>query len=199
MNTIIKEILENNKLTTGNKNTIIEKVENLINDFCKSNNVCFVKDDKKKYWQNNAVHYNNDIYIILKPQNDSIEQIEIPKNEISQNVNVNDIVKIENDQIIVDKEKTNNLKSEIYNMVQEIVDEQNSNLNQYRKEGHLYFVCEEIKENRFLRDITENSKYEFEEVNIPEELLDKATEGTILEFTNGKYEFYSENGYDLTE
>ena len=190
MNTIIKEILENNKLTTGNKNTIIEKVENLINDFCKSNNVCFVKDDKKKYWQNNAVHYNNDIYIILKPQNDSIEQIEIPKNEISQNVNVNDIVK---------KEKTNNLKSEIYNMVQEIVDEQNSNLNQYRKEGHLYFVCEEIKEKRFLRDITENSKYEFEEVNIPEELLDKATEGTILKFTNGKYEFYSENGYDLTE
>ena len=96
-------------------------------------------------------------------------------------------------------EKTNNLKSEIYNMVQEIVDEQNSNLNQYRKEGHLYFVCEEIKEKRFLRDITENSKYEFEEVNIPEELLDKATEGTILKFTNGKYEFYSENGYDLTE
>lgn len=41
-------------------------------------------------------------------------------------------------------------------------------------------VSEEVKNNRFLIDLTDNSGFEFEEVDIPEELLSKATEGMVL-------------------
>jgi hypothetical protein len=71
---------------------------------------------------------------------------------------------------------------------------QNANLAKYRKEGHLYLVSEELGNNRFLLDLTEQSKKEFEEVDIPKDLLDIATEGSVLKYTNGTYEYYSDDG-----
>ena len=58
-------------------------------------------------------------------------------------------------------------------------------------------VTEELGNNRFLKDLSNLSESEFEEVDIPQNLLDKAIEGTILKYNNGKYEYYSDYGYRL--
>ena len=58
-------------------------------------------------------------------------------------------------------------------------------------------VSEELGNNRFLWDLTDTPEYEFEEVDIPKDLLDKATEGSVLKYMNGTYEYYSNDGYDI--
>ena len=43
---------------------------------------------------------------------------------------------------------------------------------------------------------TEDKNTEFEEVEIPKEILDKAGEGSVLKYTNGKYEYFSDEGME---
>lgn len=70
-------------------------------------------------------------------------------------------------------------------------------LQEYRKEGHLYLVTEDRNNEIYLSDFTDSSKIEFKETNLPKEILQEAKEGTMLQYKNGKYEIYSQNGYDM--
>lgn len=70
-------------------------------------------------------------------------------------------------------------------------------LNDYYKEGHLYLVTEDRNGIVMLWDFTEKSKESYEETNLPEDLIPVATEGAMLQFSNGKLTFYSANGYDI--
>lgn len=70
-------------------------------------------------------------------------------------------------------------------------------LQDYRKEGHLYLVTEDRDGKVYLWDLTDRPKDEIEEKDFPQELLGKATEGSVFKYTNGTYEFYSEDGYDM--
>lgn len=200
---IIEDILSKNNLTTGNRNSIIfnenEIVSKYANKNFKNESMYFVKDSKKAYWLNNKEHYNNEVYTLLKVKNNKIEEIEINKKDMPKDTKVNDVFRIENGSYVIDNISTKEIQEEIINMAREIIDKQNINLSKYRKEGHIYMVTEEIGNNRFLWDLTDTPKIEFEEVDIPKELLDKATQGMVLKYTNGKYEYYSDDGFERTE
>lgn len=70
-------------------------------------------------------------------------------------------------------------------------------LQNYRKEGHLYLVIEDRNNKIYLSDFTEKSTVEFKEEITDKELLNVAKEGVMLQYKNGKYELYSKNGYDM--
>lgn len=70
-------------------------------------------------------------------------------------------------------------------------------LQNYRKEGHLYLVTEDRNNEIYLCDYTEKSKIEFKEKITDKDLLNVAKEGAMLQYKNGKYELYSKNGYDM--
>ena len=197
---IIEDILSNNSLTTGNKNSIREKENDIIKKYAEKSSIdepmYFVKDNNKVYWLNNEKHYNNDVYIVLKAENSKLEEIEISKTDMPKDIGVNDVFRIKNGNYVVDNLATKKIQEEITNMAKEIIDKQNMNLEKYRKEGHLYIVTEELGNNRFLWDLTDVPKTEFEEVNIPKDLLSKATEGMVLKYTNGRYEYYSNDGFE---
>lgn len=199
-NPIIEDILSKNNLTTGNKNSIIWNQNEVILKYAKENFnndlMYFIKDNKKTYWLNNKKHYNNEVYAVLKVENDKIEETEISKNNMPKGIGINDVFQIKSDKYILDSIATKELKDEITKMAEKIIEKQNNNLEKHRKEGHLYMVTEELGNNRFLKDLSNSSKHEFEEVNIPKELLNKATEGKILKYSNGKYEYYSDYGYE---
>lgn len=72
-----------------------------------------------------------------------------------------------------------------------------NDLQNYRKEGHLYLVTEDRNNEIYLCDYTEKSKIEFKEQIKDKELLNIAKEGAMLQYKNGKYELYSQNGYDM--
>ena len=77
--------------------------------------------------------------------------------------------------------------------------ENNQEINQNRKEGHLYLVTEDRNGEVYLWDFTEKPEHEFKEVFTSKELIDVAKEGAMLQFNDGKYELYSTDGYDMLE
>jgi hypothetical protein len=85
------------------------------------------------------------------------------------------------------------------NKANQILEEQDQELEEYRKEGHLYFVEENRNDRIYITDITEKSDYSVEEPEIADELKKRATEGTVIQYKNGAYEFYSEDGYEMLE
>ena len=200
---IIEDILSKNNVTTGNENSIRGKFNDVILEYAKQKfkdePMYFVQNDKKIYWENNEEHYNNDFYSVLKVENNQIEKIEINKNDIPKNVEVNDVFLIKENEYIIDTVATEELQQEIKKMAEEIIDKQNEKLDSYRKEGHLYMVSEELGNNRFLYDLTDAQGFEFEEVQIPKDLLNLATEGSVLKYTNGDYEYYSSDGFERLE
>ena len=68
--------------------------------------------------------------------------------------------------------------------------ENNQEINQNRKEGHLYLVTEDRNGEVYLWDFTEKPEHEFKEVFTSKELIDVAKEGAMLQFKDGKYELY---------
>lgn len=200
---IIEDILYKNKVTTGNENAIRWKLNDILIEYAKQNfkneSMYFVQDSKKTYWSNNEKHYNNNVYSVLKVENNQIKEIKINKNKMPKQIEVNDIFVIKDNKYIVDRVATTEIQGNIIKMAKEIIDKQNMELDKQRKEGHLYIVKEEIGNNRFLWDLTDAPKFEFEEINIQKDLLDKAIVGTVLKYTNGKYEYYSDDGFEKIE
>lgn len=200
---IIEDILSKNNVTTGNENSIRWKFDDVILEYAGQNfsneSMYFVQDSKKTYWSNNQQHYNNNVYSVLKVENNQIEELEISKKDMPSNIGVNDVFTINKDTYVINDIATKELQEEIINMAEEIIDKQNARLDSYRKEGHLYMVSEELRNNRLLWDLTDAPKFEFEEVDIPKDLLDMATEGSVLKYTNGTYEYYSNDGFERAE
>ena len=65
--------------------------------------------------------------------------------------------------------------------------ENNQEINQNRKEGHLYLVTEDRNGEVYLWDFTEKPEHEFKEVFTSKELIDVAKEGAMLQFKDGQY------------
>ena len=189
---IIEQILSKRGVSTGNENSIRwkekETVLNYFNKMEQNGPIYFVKDNKKPYWKNNQRYINNDVFLVWKIENGKIEKIEINKKDIPQNIKTNDVFKIENGKYIIDDKATKELQADIINMANEILDKQDAKLSSFRKEGHLYAITDNQNGKIFMRDLTENSNIEFEEVNLSKELLDKVSQGTVLKYNNGIYE-----------
>ena len=197
---IIEDILSKNNVTSGNENSIRSKFNDVILEYAnrnfKNESMYFVQDSKKTYWENNKECYNNDFYSVLKVESNQIEKMEISKKDMPKNIGVNDVFRIKDGEYIIDNFATEELQKEIKSMAEKIIDKQNEKLDSYRKEGHLYMVSEELGNNRFLYDLTDAPNFEFEEVYIPKDLLNVATEGSVLKYTNGTYEYYSNDGFE---
>lgn len=197
---IIEDILSKNNVTTGNENVIRWKFDDVVLEYAKQNfnneSMYFVKDSKKIYWSNNEKHYNNNVCSVLKVENNKVDEIEISKKNMPENIGVNDVFREKGGKFIVDDFATAELQEKIKCMAEGIINKQNANIESYRKEGHLYMVSEELGNNRFLWDLTDVPKFEFEEVDIPKDLLGKAVEGSVLRFTKGTYEYYSNDGFE---
>lgn len=111
------------------------------------------------------------------------------KEDIKNNIDVKGFI----------QELTNFLKNVEQSKTKEDLSEINidEELQYYRKEGHLYLVTEDRMNEIYLSDFTEKSKIEFKEQITDKELLNIAKEGAMLQYKNGKYELYSQNGYDM--
>ena len=187
---IIEEILSKNNFTTANQNSIRWNLNDVISKYEQNSSndaLYFIKDE------------NSNFYNVLKAEGGQIEEIEINKKDIPIETKINDVLKIKDNQYVIDDVSTKELKKNIKNMAKEILNNQNINLDKHRKEGHLYMVTEELGNNRFLWDLTDAPKTEFEEPYIPKDLLNTATEGIVLKYTNGKYEYYSDDGFERAE
>ena len=85
--------------------------------------------------------------------------------------------------------KDNNVKEFMQDLSNSLENpNQSQELQENRKEGHLYLVTEDRNGEVYLWDFTDKPKHEFKEVITSDELLKVAKEGAMLQYKNGKYE-----------
>lgn len=178
---ILEKIQSENKVSIGTKNQMELKMDEILKDYAKETaekgDLYFIVEKSKT----------DKTYTIYKYEMDDDSVLKILQDELPQNAGVNTALRTMNGKYIIDEEATKELENKINNMANELLEEQNKILNEYRKEGHLYRVSENINNCIFLWDITDESKMEVEEVDFPEDLLGKATEGAIFEYLDGSY------------
>ncbi len=139
----------------------------------------------------------NDTYTIFKYENNKENVIKISENDLPNEVKVNSILRTKNGKYVLDKLDTEIVVNEIIQMANNVLEMQDKQLDDFRKEDNLYMVEEDRNDRIYLTNISDKSdNIVLEEVDFPKELLDKATEGTVFQYKNGEYLFYSRDGFE---
>lgn len=187
---IIQNFLENNALTTTNKNFLIQKELELVLKCAKDNfpnqTMYFVVDTKMPFWGDNKRMYDEKSFAVLKVENGKVEKVAMPKKILQEKSCVNKVFTKQNGKYVYEKEASKYMKDVLNFYTNYISNNQQKKLEAERKEGHLYLVTEELGNNRFLWDLTDKPQNDFEEVAIPQDVLNQATEGTVLLYTGRK-------------
>lgn len=143
------------------------------------------------------------------------EIIEKNKNELPYGSNIGSILRKIDGRFILDEEASKEISQEIYNMEEELLEQQSNYLESKRIEGHIYEMSEKDQNSIWLFDVTNEKinedynideqnnieKYDvidsennieegFEEIDFPKELLKNAREGDIFIYKNGEYQQY---------
>lgn len=143
---------------------------------------------------------NNAVKDFINELSNYLEKEEILEKVKEENkvslISENRMIREKNEIIEKYKNKPEKVKSEIIKMVNRVLKEQNEKLLEYRKEGHLYMVEEDVNERIYLVDLSANTGKVFEEVDFPKELINQATEGSVFKYENGKYSFHSNDGFE---
>lgn len=184
---ILEEIQSKNKVSFASKNSMKNKRSEILKNFAnKTGDFSFVV---KKSEENNT-------YTVFNFRNGKKTVLDLTKKDMPANATVNSVLRLQNDNYVLDKSTTKLVIEEITRMANRILELQNKQLSEFRKERHLYMVEEDRLDSIYLLDLTDESMGVLEEVDFPEDLKSIATEGTVFQYINGKYEFYSRDGFE---
>lgn len=191
---ILEQIRSERNMSTVSENKIRNSIDEILinyaNETLEQGTMYFVLS-KSKYKEN--------AYNVCEVIDGKVQTIPMAKSELPENIGVNSAFREDAGQFVLDNRATENIEKEIKEKAQKILIEQDINLSEYRKQGHLYVVTEEINDKRFLWDLTDRPKHEIEEVDFPKELLSQATAGTVWKYENGDYTYFSSDGFERME
>ena len=153
------------------KNETVQNFVKELGDFLENKNLKFKQNS-------NNIDVSNILNQIESKRNISV----VSRNQIKDSIN----------EIIENNKNSSkeDLINEIEKMSKNVLDKQDEKLKEYRKEGHLYMVEEDVNDRIYLWDMTDKSPISIEEVDFPNELKEFATEGEIFQYLNGKYQIY---------
>lgn len=180
-NDIVTQIANSNKLTTASENTITQIRKDVLQEY--ANNT---KEEGTLYFVFNKVN-GEDKYRVWEYNGSNRTKTEIEGKDLPEDAQVNSAMRMKNGKLITDKEATQEILNEINNRAKEVIERQNKQIEDYKKEDHTYLVTEDSNGRVFLWDSTEKPKNEIEDVYFPEELKDKAKEGNKFLYQNGTY------------
>lgn len=178
---IVTQIASTNKLTMASETSIIQARNEALSEYSKNTN-----EKGTLYFILNKDQEKNS-YKIWEFNNGKRTQFEVPKTDLPEDANVNNVLRMQDNKFVIDKEATETIINEIKEKAEQIIAEQNQKIEEYKKEGHTYLVTEDTNGRIFLWDSTEEPKYEIEDIYFPEELKDIAKEGNSFLYQNGTY------------
>lgn len=142
--------------------------------------------DKETLYYVLAKNKDTSKYTILKSdENGKIIKIHVHKENLPENIKVDSIMKLSNNKFWLDEHLTQKFKERFTKEANQILIKQNKKLENMRKEDSFYYVVDGNPSRIFLTMF--NSNKVFEEVNFPDELRNKVSEGVILKYENGTY------------
>ncbi len=180
-------INEKIELITSYRDKMLIEREKILNDYAR------LTEEKGMmyfvYSENSQKENFYNLCVIGKNLNHEI--IEVNKNEISEEVEINSVLRKVQNKYILDKDTTQKVQMEISNLYQKILKEQEDEMQKNRIEGNLYEFVERTENTLWLINSTKNDGECFEETKFPLEILDKLKEGSQILYQNGKYQLYN--------
>lgn len=179
---IVSKIISNRKTSIASETSIIQARDEILANYAQN-----TKEKGDLFFVFNKVK-GTDEYRIIQMGENTNKTITVEKSKLPNDTKLNYVMRLENGKYTLDTEGTNEIINKIYKKAEEILNRQDEKLDEYRKEGHVYVVSEDINNRIFLWDTTDKPDFEIEEVNFPTELLSEAKEGNKFIYKNGKYE-----------
>lgn len=179
---IVSKIISNRKTSIASETSIIQARDEILENYAQN-----TKEKGDLFFVFNKVK-GSDEYRIIQMGENTNKTITVEKSKLPNDTKINHVMRLENGKYTLDTEGTNEIINKIYKKAEEILNRQDKKLEEYRKEGHVYIVSEDINNRVFLWDTTDKPDFEVEEVNFPKELLSEAKEGNKFIYKNGKYE-----------
>ena len=112
----------------------------------------------------------------------------ISKEDLPENATIGSVLRLENQNYVVDRETTDFVKNELENCINTLLEEQERKMKENRIEGHLYEFVENDRDIVSLIDLTKDDGEVFEEFDFPLEFLNGINEGDTFEFRDGRYQ-----------
>ncbi|MBE5819435.1 MAG: hypothetical protein E7310_01185 [Clostridiales bacterium] len=191
----VKEFLKELSNYLEDDISIIEKIkkENKVNlassiEMKKTRNELLVeysKNQEELYYVLSKSDKTNRYSILKISPKGEIEKMQVNGENLSENIRVDSIIKLNNEKFIVNQKLTQNFKEKFTKEANKILNKQNKMLDNIRREGAFYYVIDGNPNRIFLTMF--NSNKVFEEVNFPDELRNKISEGVILKYERGTY------------
>lgn len=178
---IVTQIASSNKLSMASENEINKARTEILKEYANA-----TEERGNLYFVYNKVK-GEDNYRVWGFNGNNITKKEVNKNELPKDVTVNSAMRVDNNEFVLDVEATKSISEKIRNRANIIIENQNKKIEEYKKEGHIYLVTEDINGKVFLWDSTEKPKYEIEDINFPENLKNIAKEGNSFRYQNGTY------------
>lgn len=179
---IVSEITTARTTSLSSENSIMKARDEILREYAKN-----TTDKGDLYFIFNKIKDSDD-YRVIQMGKDIDTTLKVNVNELPEGSGLNQVMRLKDGKFELDEIGTENVLNKIYKKAEEILDRQDRELQEYRKEGHIYVVTEDINNRIFLWDTTSKPDFEIEEVNFPRQLLNEAKEGNKFIYKNGEYE-----------
>lgn len=184
---IVTKITSEENVSLASKNSIMKARDEILKEYAEA-----TEEKGDLYFIFNKIE-GTDSYRVIQMGENTDKTIQVSKDELPEGIKLNDVVRLNSGEYELDEEVTKEVQAKIYEKAEEILEEQNQKLEEYRQEGHIYVVTEDTNGRIFLWDTTSKPDNEIEEIDFPEELKDKAKEGNKFIYENGTYKEYIED------
>lgn len=178
---LVQKILDGRTLTTKYRDKINIQRHEIITNYSKENS------KQGKFYYVYSKGSDNTYGIVEHDNGKSGSDIWIKESQLPKGAGVDTVLREENGKVVLDKDATEKIQEELTEMINRLLEEQQSKLESQRVEGHVYEFVEKSGNTVWLTDETNYTGDCFQEINFPSELLDNATKGTRFEYVNGEY------------
>ena len=176
---LVQNKLKENTLTTKYRDEINIQKSNIISNYSKNKEMYYIYNKSS-----------DDMYGIVEYINGkSSEDIWVEAEKIPKEAKVDTVLKKEDNQFIVDKIATKEMKEKIIEMINNLIEQQEKELEEKRIEGHLYEFVEKTGDTIWLIDKNNINGNCFEEIKFRKDTFENAKEGNIYQYVNGEYIF----------
>ena len=176
---LVQNKLKENTLTTKYRDEINIQKSNIISNYSKNKEMYYIYNKSS-----------DDMYGIVEYINGkSSEDIWVEAEKIPKEAKVDTVLKKGDNQFIVDKIATKELKEKIIEMINNLIEQQEKELEEKRIEGHLYEFVEKTGDTIWLIDKNNINGNCFEEIKFRKDTFENAKEGNIYQYVNGEYIF----------
>lgn len=184
---IIESSLKDRKVSIASKNEIKMEEEAIIKEYANINS-----HQEAFYYIAGKSSKKTGFIVVYQYENSKETIFTIEEKELPEDYYINCILRMKKNKYYIDKNSSNEIEEQLKQMIARVLENQDKELQEYRKENHLYRVEEDMESKIFLWDMTDKPEFSIEEVDFPNELIQNAKEGAVFEFKNGTYRIYTE-------